>query len=404
MKLLNKIESYLEYIVAITFILNIYSVWTRIWIDRQNDIMLYLSIFILGIISIIDISKDRRLIRMIILIITLSVLNIIFVWLNGSNQMDFIIRFLFLLNFFIIYIFHKSKQNNMECLLIKFANIVVILAIISLIFYILGTTFNLITNSNEVLIEWGGFRYIKSYYNLYYEAQIIPFGGSRIIRNTGIFTEAPMYNFNLCIALAVLIFIDKNKNIKKIIVLLVTILTTFSTTGILIAALLVFIRIIQYKSKNNTYISIKLVLLPVVLLICIIISLYFLNDKINGTSGSYIVRMDDYISGYNAWKQHKIIGNGYKRHDITIQYTQLNNRNEGGSSALMAILPQGGLYLVILYISPLILAIRYSIKKKNINIVILSATILILFIVTNIPYSHMIIYMLASGLVLNIKE
>lgn len=77
------------------------------------------------------------------------------------------------------------------------------------VFYIIGSTLNLISPTAYVPVFWGEQRIYPTYFYLYFEAQNSFFLGNEYIRNCGIFNEAPMYNMALCIALAIELFYEK---------------------------------------------------------------------------------------------------------------------------------------------------------------------------------------------------
>jgi hypothetical protein len=281
----------------------------------------------------------------------------------------------------------------------------IVIAIISLIFYLFGSCLKLINPSSETLIEWSGVRYIPNYYNVYFEAQNIIMYGKEFSRNTGIFSEAPMYNFLLCIALMVQLFVKKKLSKVNIIILMVTIFSTLSTTGVLVSSMLIILKLILARSKNIANLTTKILILIAIMASASIIGNYFIQDKVNGSSGSYKTRMDDLGNGIRSWKEHIFIGHGYGRQDLTMQYTSLNNRGtDGGSSGLMMVLPEGGIYLLSIYLIAVILSVKYGIKNKNINIIVISITISILFTITYIQYTYIMIYLLSLGWSLIFKK
>ncbi|WP_146868210.1 O-antigen ligase family protein [Clostridium butyricum] len=267
-------------------------------------------------------------------------------------------------------------------------------------FYIFGSVLKVVSANSDILLRWGTDRYVSSYHNLYYETQTINIFGKQIIRNTGIFTEAPMYAFNLCISLSVEVFIRKKQKNKKIIVLLFTILTTFSTTGIVVSLLIISINLIN--SRKN-YGLLKKMCLYLFVMILMISSMFFINYKVIQSKdiyGSYSIRMDDIKVGIEAWKDNIIMGKGYNRYDLVQQYMSINDRGNdiGGSNGIMKILPEGGIYLLSIYIFPLVIALVYSIKYRVKNVIIFETILVILLININVPYRFIMIYFLSLGL------
>ena len=170
----------------------------------------------------------------------------------------------------------------------------------------------------------GVIRYSQSYHNIQYITQNINLAGRFLIRNTSIFTEAPMYAFILSIALLIQLFKVDNLNKIKIGILLITIFTTFSTIGIVFALGLVIIKYLLNKPKNKIRVLIKSTIFPIVVIIASSIASIFIISKINETSvsgiTSYSVRLNDFKVGFDVWKDYKFVGIGFNKQDFVQRY------------------------------------------------------------------------------------
>ena len=138
---------------------------------------------------------------------------------------------------FILY-FSSLRRISFEriiSILIKYSNIVTILALISLIYWVLGSNLEIIQPTLFVPNTWAGdgVRLIPTYHFIYFETQDSSFMGYETVRNSGIFNEGPIYNMILCVALAMELFLRPRKSLWRIIILAFTIVTTFTTTGFL---------------------------------------------------------------------------------------------------------------------------------------------------------------------------
>lgn len=397
----RKIENFLDYIIAICLILNVHSVWNNTIIRKLNVVVLIISLLIYMFMSISNLKKKKcEFIKSSIIILIVIVYNLLFITINLSSIWDFILNFIIMYSLFIYYSIYKMNRGEAYHLLLKISNLICIISVVSLFFYIFGSVFKIILANSDVLLRWGTDRYVPSYYNLYYETQTINILGKQVIRNTGIFTEAPMYAFNLCISLGVEVFIRNKQKNKKIIVLLFTILTTFSTTGIVVSLSIISINLIN--SKKNYGVLKKMCLYSFVVIL-MIASMFFINYKVIQSKdiyGSYSVRMDDIKVGIEAWKDNVIIGKGYNRYDLVQQYMSINDRGNdiGGSNGIMKILPEGGIYLLSIYIFPMVVGVIYSIKNRVKNVIIFELILVILLININVPYRLIMIYFLSLGL------
>lgn len=399
----GKVVGLIEYIVAICIVVNCNTVWDRIGLEKINNLVLFGSLLILSMVAINTLMKNKTIfLKISMLTLFVMIYNMMFIFFNGENQKTFIFRFIFILGTLMIYSIYSLSINGYNKILVKISEIIVVLSIISLIFYLFATCLGVIKPNSTVTLKWGTIRDIPSYWGLYYNTQWVNFNGIPIIRNTGVFTEAPMYSFALSISLAIELFVIKDKRVKNILILCITALTTFSTTGIVTNLMMICIYIIATKSISTVFMILKISILPIVITISLLVGSLFIIDKIESSSnnkyGSFNIRMDDFKVGYEAWRENKLIGHGYDRHDKTKTYMGLLRVNDnGGSSGLMMILPQGGVYLLSIYLIPLIISLYHGFKIKDIKIVIIGLIITLLFTFTQIQYRYIIMYFLAIG-------
>lgn len=289
--------------------------------------------------------------------------------------------FIMLPLFFLINSIYVNKEI-FSALLSKFVNVVVILAIFSLFFWIFGTLLNVVHPTSTVINQWSGGQLINSYYNLYFETQQMIFFGFRIIRNSGIFAESPIWGLILSIAYVIDFLILKfDKNSKRNIIIL-TMLSTISTTGIIIVGLAIL-----YKIMTTSRWMTKLLLLPVTLSLGLSL-LLLLAEKSETVSAN--LRVDDYNIGFIVWKASLWIGHGLNNGILAIQsHISTFTRNLGYSNTLFVILAQGGLLLFLIYFSPMILLLF----KKNINLDFKFAIILFFILVTTIIFEGTFLFL-----------
>lgn len=269
-------------------------------------------------------------------------------------------------------------------LLLVFKNIVIFFALLSLFIYFLVFFFH-ISPSFFLTIDWGSQRNVPGYMGLFFNTQnTVSFLGLKLLRNSGIFTEAPMHSFVLTLALLIVLFIEKPTKIKKtiffeILILAITLVTTTSTTGLFICILAFYFYFYHHLSH---YLRLILgLLLPVV----IIVLINLLISKYQTGYGSFSVRLDDMKAGYDAWINHPFLGNGWTNEQAIQQY-MLGSRlffygNSGLSSGFFASLAlTGGIQTIILFALPYVL---YSFKRKKYAFPILLFILLINTIVNS---------------------
>lgn len=412
MKIKNKFIGLLEYIVVICMIIDFNSIWTRNnpTLEKANYFILCITLTILVLVLVLtrrNIMSRRDKIILVIIISGLEIYNAMFIFFNRVNSKNFITVFAIIFVEFIVYTSYRTKENRSNILLIKISNIVVILSIISLIFYTFGSNMNIISPSKYVLVDWGGIRLVPSYYGLYYQTQTSLIANFKVIRNSGMFNEPAIYAACLCLALMAQLFLNDRKNKKKVVIILVTLFTTFSTTGIVIGVILITVKILHKKTyETKSSIKTKL-LIPIIVLISLIAVSFFINDKViqsrDNSSKSYSVRMDDIRVGFEAWKDHKLMGNGYNDRTAAKNYMIILDRglDTGGSNGLMMVLSQGGIYLLAIYILCYVMVIKNFIKKKNLKNIIIYSTLLMLICGNAIQYQCITIYLIANGITVN---
>jgi len=113
-----------------------------------------------------------------------------------------------------------------------------------------------------VNIDFGSYnnepRQINSYFNLHFDTQKMGIGGFTLIRNSGIFCEAPMYAIILLVTFMFQLFIDEIEFSKRnFYILVVTIITTVTTTGIICTSLMLFLAFVYKKFEVKILKQIK---------------------------------------------------------------------------------------------------------------------------------------------------
>lgn len=206
-------KKFIDYIFVIFLILtcnSVYSVLTGKDLYFK-EIMLAITV-IYTIIHIyskeFEKKKTGKSVALIIIYISYIAIYIILTKTVG----EFIYLYVLLLP--LLYFIYSTTNHLMKSTLEKFSNIVFLLAVISLIFYFLGTITNIIKPTGNVEISWGGIKNINSYFGMHFNIQKQDIFGLDIYRNTGIFTEAPMYSLVLSISLCIELFF-KEKISKK---------------------------------------------------------------------------------------------------------------------------------------------------------------------------------------------
>ena len=403
---MKKLLNILEYIICLFIILDCRSVYRRSVHDYKIfEILLIfiVTLFLLCIFAKKYTENSNKKVYVFLLLYYLYM--ILFSIINKVNGIKNYI-YIFLVTFPALYYYYCSKDDENKCIenmLKKISDLMVIFASISLVLYFLGPVFNILKPTGYMYIDWGGINKVNSYLGLQFVTQRIDTFGFNFIRNTGIFTEAPMYSLNLTIALAIQLFILKKKSKMKQGILIFTILTTISTTGIMITSIMIIATFLLNKDRGYIKQITKIMFGPIIIIGLILVIKNSYAEKTN--TKSYSTRLDDYKACFLAWKENIIIGNGFNNTSVIESYmSSFRNGNYGISNSVLVLLAEGGIYLFLIYIIPFYRGIYYGIKNKDIRITVFTIIIMLLFITTIFTFTIMIINILAMGYAFNSKK
>lgn len=376
-------ENILAYIIALALVFNCQTIWTA---SPGNSVVIsYLNLFLIIVGSFGIFFINRFKVKNPLIILLVFVYLIIYYFITPVNK-NLFLGFAIVVCLFLSIIF--CDEQKMKEILIAYSNLVFLIACISLFFWIFGTIFKVISPNSNIVSTWsnsGTYVLQKSYFNLYFETQL---DGSNFLRNSAIYVESPMAGFNFSTALLVEIFLNKNINIKKVIILSIGILSTHSTTAYFI---LIFVGVYLLFSNKNINIRkliwyLSILIFPLVLMIIY----YMLKNKFATLSGG--LRTDDYKVGFEVWKNYPLFGCGFGN-DQTIQMYMDSWRsiNIGFSNSITYILATGGVYLFSLYFLPFLAGILYSLKHKDIKLFCFICTFFVSWAVLIVPYNFIVV-------------
>lgn len=388
----QSIYTLLEYLLACMLVLDINCVWMRKF-KLGDDFFTYTTIAVLmAIIIVLKVRIKRSDIMPLMLFY-------VFITLSGAVHGIGLVSFIVIglgisFSFLTVRHFCWTEQKFFE----KIVTVVSILAGISLIFYFGGSILDVIPGRTVSSFYWGGDLNVNSYYDIYYESQgaIRLFNSTKFVRNCGVFCEAPMFGYLLAICFGYELLIAENKNKAKLLVLLITGITSTSSTCVvsMVASVFFYLIISLRDRRTNKYIRmLLLLLLPFICVVGIIVCYNILMAKMTIGSLSYGARMDDIMVSLKVFLSSPLWGCGVRYYDsISNQLSMINRTSYGMSSGLTVLLAQTGIALVIW---PVIKLVR---RKYSIHQYCFLMVFLILFMFTNIPYKCINIYVVYSVL------
>lgn len=400
----SNIVNILEILVVLSVILELNSVYSII--VRMNS-PIRVSFFCIIFLALLILFKGKKikLKKTLMYGIILFDLGLIMITLclNFSGLKTVVIYYVLLLLLFCMY-FSMYGKSAIISMCKRFVQIVLVLAVISLFFWFLADFLNILKPTNAVYIDFGSYnnepRQINSYFNLHFDTQKMGIGGFTLIRNSGIFCEAPMYAIILLVTSMFQLFIDEIEFSKRnFYILVVTIITTVTTTGIICTSLMLFLAFVYKKFEVKILKQIKYILLPVLVLI---IGMFFFNiieDK--STTKSYLNRTMDYKNAFEVFKEDPLFGRGVN-HDHAYEDEYL--KGYGYSNSVSKILTDGGIYLSLFYLVALNQLVKYGFKIKDRNVLIMAVTSVVFFLLIIIVHNALSIFLVSIAFCLNDKE
>lgn len=326
-----------------------------------------------------------------ILVFSIFIYNLFFPYgnssLNISIRDNFMILGLIIVFFDLIYFYFSTYQNNRFHFIEDVKRIVFGINIISLFFYILGPTLNILSPTSTINVFWARSANIMSYFNIFF----VPQPGSYSIlaqgRNTGIFIEGPMYAYVIIVALLFEIFLTKNKKNYRIVIGIIALFTTYSTTGFIVMAIGMLFYVINNLSRMKTVVKfLSIAVFPVLIVASYFFISRILNEKINmGNSAN--IRLSNFTSALNNWISRPIFGYGFKAEKF--------GNLSGHTSVFSQVVQDGGFVFLVFYIYPFFSFLNDTIEKRNFNNTFFVICYMLLILNTVVTYTTISIAMLA---------
>lgn len=293
----------------------------------------------------------------------------------------------------------EGGKSSLFGFFFRYSNIMGLLALSSLFFWIFGSLLEIIPYTFIIPNDWFDDRFIPSYYGIYFETQnnllanTTFMGSDSVIRNSGFFNEAPMYNMNLCFALSIELYLRQNKSLLRIILFVVTILTTFSSTGYFF--LLINVMIYMFFTLRNKKSGMSLLIIPFVLIIGLSLSSSILENKQETGESSYNHRYEDIVKCIEVGLNNPIIGVGIFH---PAKESGGNDTNYGFSNSLFTTFAHGGFYFFFLYFFSLFIVPFSFLKETRKKWPVFLLCYFFLFTFTLSQYWHLTLFMVALGL------
>lgn len=215
--------------------------------------------------------------------------------------------------------------------------------------------------------------FYRSYFYIFFtqDGYIENFGGFTFYRLQSIFWEPGVFAVYILIALFYYAFLAKKRNSKNFFVLVVSLILTMSTTGLIVGISLLGVFLIK-KLKSRIA---KLMMILPISLVSVPMAVYLWNEKKNSAiSPSYRLRMYDMTRSIEIWKNNFILGTGYNNTTLF----EIEGRY-GNSNGFLNWCMTTGLVGLIAVILPFIINCIWSKSKDRIIFIVFLA----LFVLIN---------------------
>lgn len=389
--------AFFETLIAICIIINCESVWR--WMNHSGYVRLAVFLCVTASLLMLILRNGTKIqIRngkfQAFFVAYLMVFLIYNFAMNFSHTWDTVQITVVILLFSL----YCSNGKNATYIMDRVSAILVVLAGISLFFWIFGSVLHIFEPNQSITIWSQNLPIVrKSYFYLHYEIQTEAAFGMNIYRNTGIFYEGPKYALILSLALMHELFIKKEFKAKRCILFTVAALSTISMTGIMaVVAIWLLYAFFRFPMHSKRGFFVRVAFIIAFLIIGTQVLGYFENMlSIKSATTSYSTRLDNYSAGFRAWLDHPYMGAGYLNMD-TIQsyYSSWRLNDIGYANSLFRVLAQGGVYLFVLYLFPVIKAITRAVRMQDYLLLCYIIMFIYYFVTTSFPYNFVMILVL----------
>lgn len=393
---INK-QSFFECLVAVLLVLNGQSMWSKLETVQGWFSWLILGILWFAAIGILYCSNSGTITRQTIFYIFLIIAYLaVYICVRPVNANGTLQLVLSIIAISMIAVGTKDISGVLQ----YYRRTIIIIAVISLFFWIFGSMLSYLQPSGEIYSVWtgdGDHILVKNYYYLYFQQQMSNIKQIDAVRNIAFFCEAPMAAFHFSLAFLIEMFFRKKPSKTNIVLLVVATLSTISITGYLVLLAGFSAKYLLSHSKQKLIHVIKIVSVPIAMGAVMYVMLYLYNLKANSASG--YARLNDFIVGFQVWKKHFLFGVGYGNYDEIKKMMPLwRSSNTGFSNSVMLVVDYGGLYFGMAYLFLIVKGMIGAVKYKKYNSFSFLLIFTGIFIVTNIPFVYLTLLIVLSGL------
>lgn len=395
-------QRFFECLVAVLLVLNGQSMWSKLEIIQGWFSWLILGLLLFATIGILYCSNNGTVTKQTVFSLFL-IIGYLAVYIcvrpvnfNGTLQLVFSVIAISMIVF---------GTKDISGILQYYRRTIIIIAAVSLFFWIFGSILSYLQPSGEIYSVWtgeGDHVLVKNYYYLYFQLQMSNIKQIDVVRNIAFFCEAPMAALHFSVAFLIEMFFRKRPSKVNIVLLVIATLSTISITGYLVLLAGFSAKYLLSNSNQKLIHTIKVVSVPIAIGLVVCIMLYLYNLKADSASG--FARLNDFAVGYQVWKKHFLFGVGYGNYDEIKKMMPLwRSSNTGFSNSVMLVVDYGGLYFGMAYLFLIVKGMIGAVKYKKYNNLSFLLIFTCIFIVTNISFIYLTLLIVLSQLEKTIK-
>lgn len=299
---ISDLRKYYLYLVLIILFLSSDSIY-GIYYNSLKPLKLFVGFACLAAIPFINI---KSLLKYFLPSIAFSLL---FVFICINNHSEFDVWTISLFRMISVYPLILLARSNNKSLLEEYSNVIYKISVLFIGIYLAIILFGEVIPYSLVNPSKNLFQY-RNYFGIVFQLPKQSYLFSSVIYRLHGFTWEPgQYQLYLNLALYYFLFFKEYEK-KRIYTLIVSIILTFSTMGVLILALQILIKILFLK-KGKLFLFAKFALA-----IVIIVAAYSVFQE-KMLFGSFEVRSLDFLKSIEAIKSNFIFGSGIRRFETT---------------------------------------------------------------------------------------
>lgn len=323
-----------------------------------------------------------------------------FIVFNSYNYMAFIFYYLLSIAVMVPFCWLFDMRNRWREFFTKYAKIVFWFSLLSLIMYLFGVIIPIIPGKSVLIVRNGLLYEYKSYLNLLYTYQTQDILGRTMIRNCSLFLEGPGYAFPLAMALFAEYFCREKRSRFRVFILLVSIVTSFSYKGFIVAPLIFGAKLFAKPSGREKFqramYRIRKLLIPIVFVLGFVLLRILLNVKMLNDANSYLARMEDTYVALMIWTRNFLFGIGFNNH-APFQ-TMLLQRYAAVTCGAIKLLAQCGVYLGLQFYGGLYAFCKFGKAYDKYALKVWIGLLLFFLFTSSTCYEHIFLVFISFGL------